>query len=179
MAPGIPFKICRHPTFTMAQTLAKITKTNMYANVVDKNDLWSQIKDFVSSWYKSLSFLISDSKSMAKLKSAVEGKNRQNMKDLKHMTACMDTSRWVLRTINFMCMVFPYKSKTSQDCKTLPRVHFIGCQGAKLFLPKDCYKFCQKLSCQNLSFWVVSQFEIELCHKLSFWVLSQFEFMTF
>ena len=59
-----------------------------------------------------------DSKSMAKLRAAVEGKDRQNMKDLKHMTACMDTSRWVLRTINFMCMVFPYKSKTLQVRKS-------------------------------------------------------------
>ena len=42
--------------------------------------------------------------------------------------------------------------KTLQDCKTLPRVHFIGCQGVKLFVPKDCFKFFQKLSCQILSF---------------------------
>ena len=42
--------------------------------------------------------------------------------------------------------------KTSQDCKMLPRVHLIGCQGVKLFLPKDSLQFGQKLSCQNLSF---------------------------
>ena len=30
--------------------------------------------------------------------------------------------------------------------------------------------------CHNLSFWVLSQFEVEFFHNLSFWVLSQFEF---
>ena len=45
----------------------------------------------------------------------------------------------------------PQMYKTSQDCKTLPRVHLIGCQGVNLFLPKDCFKFGQ-LSRQDLSF---------------------------
>ena len=30
--------------------------------------------------------------------------------------------------------------KTSQDCKTLPRVHLISCQGVKLFLPKKQFE---------------------------------------
>ena len=39
--------------------------------------------------------------------------------------------------------------KTSRDRKTRPRVHLIGCRGLKLFLPKDGFKFCQNLNCQN------------------------------
>ena len=78
-----------------------------------------------------------------------------------------------------------YKKKTLQDRKTLPKVHLIGCWGVKLFLPKDFLKFCQKWSCHNLIFWVLSQFEIRVlsqfeffafCHNLSFWVFSQFGF---
>ena len=77
--------------------------------------------------------------------------------------------------------------KTSRDCKKLPRVHFIGCQGVKLFLPKNFLKFCHKLIvrlwvfkiCQNLSFWVLSQFDLEFCYNLSFLILSQFRFFSF
>ena len=69
--------------------------------------------------------------------------------------------------------------KTLQDCKTLPRVHLIGCRGVKLLWLKDFF-VCQKLSCQDkifLSFvtiWVLS-----FCHDLSFCVLSQFECLSF
>ena len=38
------------------------------------------------------------------------------------------------------------ENKSLRDCKMLPRVHLIGCQSVKFFLPKDCFKFCQKLS---------------------------------
>ena len=32
------------------------------------------------------------------------------------------------------------------------RVHIFVCRGIKLFLPKDWFRFFQKLNCQNLSF---------------------------
>ena len=44
---------------------------------------------------------------------------------------------------------YPYK--TSQDYKTLPLVHFIGCGGVKLFLVKHPSKFYHKLSCVVMS----------------------------
>ena len=53
--------------------------------------------------------------------------------------------------------------KILQDRKILHREHLIGCQSAKLFLPKDCFMFCQRLSCQNMSFWVYQ--------NLTFWAL--------
>ena len=34
--------------------------------------------------------------------------------------------------------------ETSRDRKRLPQVHLIGCQGVKLYPPKDCFKLCQK-----------------------------------
>ena len=39
--------------------------------------------------------------------------------------------------------------------KMLHKEHLIGCPGAKLILPKECFKFCKKLSCQKLSFWII------------------------
>ena len=63
------------------------------------------------------------------------------------------------------------RKKTSQDHKRLPKAHLIGCRGVKLFLPQYCFQVCQKLNCQNLSFWVLSQYE--------FWVLSKFRFLCF
>ena len=75
-----------------------------------------------------------------------------------------------------------------KDCKMRHQEHFICCQGGKLFLPKDCYRFCHKLSCQNL---VLScenfslciyqnfSFKVLLLFKLSFvavWVLSKIVF---
>ena len=72
---------------------------------------------------------------------------------------------------------FKMKKKTFQDCKRLPRVHLIG-WGVKWFLPKGCFKFCQKLSCQNLS-WVFFLQNLSLSfyffHSLSFLVLLLFE----
>ena len=44
-----------------------------------------------------------------------------------------------------------YHKQTSQECKTLPTVHLIRCQGVKLFLPKDILSFKIEY-CQNLSF---------------------------
>ena len=32
-----------------------------------------------------------------------------------------------------------FQTQTLQDCKTLPREHFIGCQGVKFFLLKDAF----------------------------------------
>ena len=61
--------------------------------------------------------------------------------------------------------------KTSRGCKTLPRVHLMCCQGVKLILPKDGFKLCQSLNCQN--------WNLVFCHKFSFWVLSQFKFLSF
>ena len=46
----------------------------------------------------------------------------------------------------------------------------------QVVLTKRMFKFGQKWSCQNLSFWVFSQFNFEFCHNLSFWFSSQFEF---
>ena len=37
-------------------------------------------------------------------------------------------------------------NKTSRDHKRLLRVHLFGCQGVNLLLPKDFFKFCQKVS---------------------------------
>ena len=75
------------------------------------------------------------------------------------------------------------RRKTLQDRKTLPRIHIIGCRCAKLFLPKDRFKYCQ-----NVRFWVLSGFQFlgfirikvfEFCCYLSFFLLlfelSQFE----
>ena len=60
--------------------------------------------------------------------------------------------------------------KISENRKTLPREHLIGCQGVKMFLLQD-------------PFWVLSQFEfssfvtISVLSHLSFWFfLSQFVF---
>ena len=39
------------------------------------------------------------------------------------------------------------------------------------FLPKDCFKFCQKSSYPNLSFWDLWLFELEFCHNFSFCVI--------
>ena len=50
-------------------------------------------------------------------------------------------------------LLFWLFNKTLRDCKTLHKGPLIGCQGVKLFLPKDCFNLCPKLSCQNLSFW--------------------------
>ena len=89
-----------------------------------------------------------------------------------------------------------FQSKTLRDRKTLPRVYLLSCRGIKLFLAKDCFKFCQKLIFQNFSFWVLSIFEFEFCQCLNLtfftiWVffvvvaiwfflgLSQFKFLSF
>ena len=56
-----------------------------------------------------------------------------------------------------------------QNLKTLPRVHLNGCQGVMLFLPKDYFRFCQKLS-----FWVLSQFEFEFGQSFSFSLITIF-----
>ena len=89
-----------------------------------------------------------------------------------------------------------YLDKTLQDRKTLPREHLIGCQGFKLFLLKDCFKFSKKLSflnlsffefCQNLSWcfvtiYILKFYQIILIYFLNnrtidfFLVLSQFKF---
>ena len=88
--------------------------------------------------------------------------------------------------------------KHSKNCKTLPREHFIGCQGVKMFLLKDPFKVFSShklrfviiqvlsrfefLRFDNLSFWLFSKFEVlsysqfEFCHILSYWFLPQFEF---
>ena len=76
--------------------------------------------------------------------------------------------------------------KTSRDRKKLPGVHFIGCQCVKLFLPKYFLKFCHKLIvrlwvfkiCQNLSFWVLSQFDLEFSYNLSFWFYHNLNFLV-
>ena len=69
-------------------------------------------------------------------------------------------------------------NKTSRDCKTLPIVHLIGCQGVKLFLPKDFLKFGQELSIVRNK--TLSEFKIYEFHKhLSYCVLSQFKFLSF
>ena len=49
-------------------------------------------------------------------------------------------------------LVTQYIGGKSQDCKTLPKVQLICCGGVKLLLPKDSFKFCNKLSLKNLSF---------------------------
>ena len=49
--------------------------------------------------------------------------------------------------------------------KRLPWIYLIGCQGVKLFLPKDYLKFFS--------------LEIRICQKLSSWVLMPFEFFSF
>ena len=50
--------------------------------------------------------------------------------------------------------------KTLRDCKRLPRVHLIGCGGAKSFLQKTVISFVRT--------WV-----FDFCHNFIFWVLSQ------
>ena len=68
-------------------------------------------------------------------------------------------------TLNWqMFLDFPElqdQCKTSRGCKTLPRVHLIGFQCVKLFLPKDCLKFYHN--------WIVRIGAFELSHFQFFW----------
>ena len=65
--------------------------------------------------------------------------------------------------------------KISWDHKRLPWVHLIGCQGVKLFLPKDFLS--NKKFLHNLSFWVLSEFEFAVSSvlKLNFVTIWVFE----
>ena len=86
--------------------------------------------------------------------------------------------KYLTRFLCYNKYIYLYK-KTLRDCKTLPRIHLISCQGVKLFLTKYFWKFCQKFSCQELSFWVLihldfsHNFSFAFCHIFSFWAFSQ------
>ena len=100
-----------------------------------------------------------------------------------------------LQILNYgseICIFF----RRQKVSKKLPRVHLIGCQGVKLFLPKYSFKFCQNLNFQFLSYLSQFQFLVFItiqvlgfcfwCHYLSFdfchnisSVFSQFELLCF
>ena len=44
-----------------------------------------------------------------------------------------------IHAIKFTHFHGTFQTKTSRDRKKLPRKHLIGCQGVKLFLPKDFF----------------------------------------
>ena len=71
----------------------------------------------------------------------------------------------------FILFSGPVSEKKMWDCKTLPRIPLICCQGVKSFLLKDYFKFCNKLSFVTTLFWVLSQIDLEK--------FSHFEFLGF
>ena len=95
-------------------------------------------------------------------------------------------------------MLEEVKKKNIARLQNAEQSTFLGCQGVKLFLPKDCVKFCQNLNCQNLilSFVTISVFGLyhnssyffffSICiflvlflfelSQIDFWVFSQYEF---
>ena len=88
-----------------------------------------------------------------------------------------------------ICLFWEWKRrlKHSENCKTLPWKHLIGCQCVKLILLKYFSITTTKFG-HSLSFWVLPQFVLsfvnicvfefglnlifEFGHNLSFWVLS-------
>ena len=130
---------------------------------------------------------------------------------------CLNLARYICFSIKMYYNKVVFQghlfNKHRENYKTLPREHLIGSQGVKMSLLKDHLKyFCHKLIfviihvlsqlvfefCNNLSFWVLLQFEFlslvtiwalqqsfvtisvfEFCHYFNFWVSSPFEFLSF
>ena len=83
------------------------------------------------------------------------------------------------------CPHHPLFLKHNKNRKTLPREHLTGCQGVKMFLLKDPFKFCLLHNFRFVIFQILSQVNFfYFCHHLSpqvfvtIWFLSQFEFFV-
>ena len=85
--------------------------------------------------------------------------------------------------INLFMHVILIKGKHCMNHKTLPREHFICCQGVKMFLLKDTLKKSHELRfviiqfLSQFEFWHLSQFKC-LCF-VTIWNLSHFELLSF
>ena len=100
-------------------------------------------------------------------------------KDIQLVCLCLLSDIWWELSWNWF---ISFKlSKTLRDGIWLLAKHLIGNQGARC-----CKAFFYSLVsikvsefCHNLSFWVVSQFELIFFHNSSLWVLSQIRLMIF